>query len=381
MHSLLINRSDFKKALDLCEKVVPAKGARACLKSVKVDYEKNRLTVAATDLEAYVVVSLEAECTEKGSVLLPCSTVKQIVAESDVEKLEIQLGDTIAKVCIGFDEFEIPTMPIDEFPDLPTIPKSKDVIKADSMALKKALYRALIVAPSATDQSRHSFTGVRLRLKAEKILHVVAIAGSHFVSSNVECDAKTEALEYYNSTTRAILLPNEFAKLLHDCCGEWESTAAPIELIRTGNKIIARTGNVLMQSLLVEGHCPNYERVIESAGCDKELVVKVSDLQKAMRKAQIMANAETSGVRFNFTQAKITISSADEKKGKGRIEIECEFSDETPLENIMKYDIVQDGVKMYDEGEKAMLELKNPTSPVIWRHKDFVFMLSPITGK
>lgn len=382
MPSFTINRESFAKALQLCERVVPAKGSRVCLRCVKIEFDRGHVLLTASDLEATVEIHIAAETQEKATVLIPCNVLRQIVAEATSDQVSVILEKTVAKIVYGFDEFEVSTSDAKDFPEMKGYSDEDPWISAGPMDLQQAIKRALIVAPEASEQGRHSYTGICLRLKKATVLHAAAIAGTHFCYANIGCTSGNKPEAFFDAgATKPALVPNKFCKLLMDACG-MSASGQTAQIIGAGNQLYVKIGDLTLSTLLIQATFPDYERVLKMATATKEVRIKVADVSKAMSKARIMVNEETSGVVFNFEESKLTIRSMDSNKGKGKVEIPCELQCEDPQhETIIRYDIVADAAKMYGEDETAVIEMDKPASPVTFRHKEFVFMLSPITGK
>jgi len=377
MFSFALSRESLKRTLDLCSKVIPGKAASAHLKCVKVVAKKDKVTFSATDLEASVVVSNEAEIKNSGEILISGDTFSRIVSEVTADLVNVQCDDDQVTVSAGFDEFEIMAQKVDLFPNLEPSDSDSPVVKMDSKQFAAALTRALRVAPDSADTGTRAI-GINLHLPSKLkggTFRCVATTGRNLIVCNTPCESLNGADKFFSNDDRTVMVPNKFSHMMVTACSQFEGE---IQIIGYDNRIVYKAGNVEISSLMIQTNFPKYEQIM-SPKTDKEARFNIAELASAMRKASIVSNPETMGVNLKFSESGCTVQSAGADKGRGKVIVACEYEAEKDLELILKHDLVTVATKMYDGDEKCLIEMGDPSAPVIWRHKDFIYMLCPIS--
>ena len=80
------------------------------------------------------------------------------------------------------------------------------------------------------------------------------------------------------------------------------------------NRILFVTGDRLLASNLVEGNFPPYKDVIPKDG-DKKAIIDTQVLVSAVRRAALLTNEESKGVRFAFSPEGLKLSSRAPENG------------------------------------------------------------------
>jgi DNA polymerase-3 subunit beta len=94
----------------------------------------NDITLSASDLETSAKSSFSAEIKEKGRVLVPGRLLAEISRALPNKPVSFTLDGSRVLVTAGSAKFTLPTLPINEYPNLPTMPETSGLIASDLFA-------------------------------------------------------------------------------------------------------------------------------------------------------------------------------------------------------------------------------------------------------
>jgi DNA polymerase-3 subunit beta len=158
--TLSIARQSLKTALGkLATAVDTSSKAHDLAKHVRLDVAPGRLTLTATDFEAFVRLHVPCEADGEASVLLPAKTLAEFVSSlPPVGAVTLVVSATRAVLSAGRARFELAGMNAGEFPELPEV--TGDAATVEASTFLDAIARA--VTHASTEDVRASLNVVRL---------------------------------------------------------------------------------------------------------------------------------------------------------------------------------------------------------------------------
>lgn len=123
------------------------------------------VTLSASDLETSAKSSFEAEIKEKGRVLVPGRLLSEISKALPNKTVSFTLDGSRVLVTAGSAKFTLPTLPINEYPNLPTLPETSGNIGSELFAT--AVNQVAIAA--GRDDSLPTLTGIHVDINKETI--------------------------------------------------------------------------------------------------------------------------------------------------------------------------------------------------------------------
>ena len=125
----------------------------------------NDITLSASDLETSAKSSFSAEIKEKGRVLVPGRLLAEISRALPNKPVSFTLDGSRVLVSAGSAKFTLPTLPINEYPNLPTMPETSGQIASDLFAT--AVNQVAVAA--GRDDSLPTLTGIHVDINKETI--------------------------------------------------------------------------------------------------------------------------------------------------------------------------------------------------------------------
>ncbi len=134
------------------------------LLGIVIDAQKD-VTLSASDLETSAKSSFNADVKEAGRVLVPGRLLSEISKNLPNKPVSFTLDGSRVLVTAGSAKFTLPTLPINEYPNLPTLPETSGNITSDLFAT--AVNQVAIAA--GRDDSLPTLTGIHVDINKESI--------------------------------------------------------------------------------------------------------------------------------------------------------------------------------------------------------------------
>lgn len=320
----IVSKREFVKGLARVQNVADKRSAMPILTNVLIASDgKGSLRLAATDLLLSVSCMVPADVRKGGSVALPARALFDMVKALPEGDVQIVVGSNFsARVSGGRRRFELVGMPGEDFPQLPS---------ADKAELREMPVDALceLIALSAfsmsNDDTRPHLAGALLE-SDEKGLRMVTTDGHRL--SKAERPTSSEGI-----AAQSLLIPakgvHELKRLLDEVKAETKGSGADanantVSIGKAGaNLFIKREGTTLAVKL-VEATFPSYQQVIPSS-IERVARISRSGLLEALRAVSLVAADRTSGVKLQFSNGKVVITSENPDVGAGTDELEIDY--------------------------------------------------------
>lgn len=383
---VICDRAALLDAINLVSAVVASRTPRPQLTCVKFVAETidgaSRLTLAATDAEISLrLITRQVDVQEPGEALIPGDKLKQIVSAEDNEPtLTIETEKDQCHIRGADAHFRLHGYPPEDFPPIPDFADiisgtqaTKAVFSHSASALDEMIARTAFA--TARENSRYAINGVLIQRLGKK-LEMVATDGRRLALSRsnlkdvdkdappVSCIAPTKAL-------------NLLQRLIDD-------PEMQVRIAITENQILFSLGDgdnarAVLASNLVEGTFPPYEDVIPKDQ-DKKVTFDRDVLSSAVKRAALLTNEESRGVRMAFRggDKKLELSSRAPEMGEAEINIDLAGYDGEDIEIGFNPNFITDALKVVTDPE-VILELKAPNRPGLFKSgSEFTYVVMPV---
>ncbi len=399
---VICDRGALLDAVNLVAAVVPLRTPTPVLSCIKLTATKagggGELTLAGSDGETSLVISIQqVDVQEPGEALVLADKLRQIIsAEEGEPTLTLESGGGS-----GGDQlhirganahFRVVGYPASEYPPVPDFAK---VVSATGPDAPKTVYTqsagslqhlvSRTVFATARETSRYAINGVLLKRDGKKI-EMVATDGRRLALSRATLENQGKGAGAAGGAVSCIVPTKALSmvtKLIMD-------DADPVRIAITDSRIYFAfdTGmddkpaapRALLASSLVEGTFPPYEDVIPKDQ-DKKITADREGFGLAVRKAAVLTNEESRGVRMNFTTAdrRLKLSSRAPEMGEAEIQVDLNSFEGSDIEISFNPAFITDALKVVDEPE-VIIELKAPNKPGLIRTStgDFLYVVMPV---
>ncbi len=387
---VIINRAGLLDAINNVSAVVAARTPRPQLTGVRLTARKagksGELILAATDAEISLRLTIApVEVVEPGDALIPADKLRQIIsAEEHEPTLTLEAEGDDCHVRGGDAHFKILGFPAADFPPLPEFEKmvaGKDgqakarTVFSQSAGLLNTMISRTVFA-TARENSRYAINGVLLKRDGKR-LEMVATDGRRLAL----CRQSVGPAEK-DSPAISCIVPTKALALLQRLLGGADDA---VQIAIGDNQILFSIGTeesgvrAVLSSNLVEGAFPPYEDVIPKDQ-DKRVVFDRDLLSSAVRRAGLLTNEESRGVRmkFNSAEKQVELSSRSPEMGEAQVQVDATSYEGDNIEIGFNPQYITDALKVIADPE-VILELKAPNKPgLVKSGTDFVYVVMPV---
>lgn len=388
---VICERGALLEAVNIVGATASARSPKPQLTCVKFSAKRSgkggagTVTLSATDGEVSIRMGTgRVEVKEDGEVLIPADKFRAIVSAQDNEPtLTVEAEGDVCTIRGADAKFKVFGFGADEFPAMADFPADNaGVLSVSSDALAQLIGRTIFSTSKET--SRYAINGVLLKRSGKKV-EMVATDGRRLALAR----ASLEAAPAGNDAVSCII-PTKALSIVQRLLPQGESSA-PVRIALTDNQVLfllpdGENGSgpgTLLTSNLVEGTFPPYEDVIPKDQ-DKRATFDVEVLGSAVKRAALLTNEESRGVRMSFTgnadskSRGLKIWSRAAEMGEAEVECEMEGYEGAEIEIAFNPLFITDALKVIDS-EQVIMELKAPNKPGLIRSgPDFVYVVMPV---
>lgn len=362
---VICDRGVLVEALNLAGAVVVSRTPKPVLLCVKLTADKAGLRIAATDLEVGIDLTIEqVEVAEPGEAVVPADKLNAIVRESVDPTITIETEGEAAHIQGADSHFKLLGHAPDEFPPVAGFGGEQD-FSVNAGTLADLIHKTIFA--TARETSRYAINGVLLERDGKKVSLIATDGRRLAVARGSATDAKGDGVDCIVPTKALNLL----TRLLDD-------PGEDVKVRIADSQAHFETSRATMTSNLVEGNFPPYKDVVPKDQ-DRKGTFKTDLLASGVRRASLLTNEESKGVKFAFTKDALTLSSRAPEMGESEVTVACEAYDGDGVEIGFNPQFVSDGLKVVDADE-VTLEFKASNKPGVMRtDNDFLYVIMPVS--
>ncbi len=359
---LKVQKDALLKALQTVTTVMGIRTTLPVLNNIRLDAEKGRLCLTATDLLMYLQLYCPAEVTTPGATTLPGKTLLNIVRELTESTLELDINEKhIASLVAGSSSYDLIGMSEEDFPPLEKH-ETKYTYCLPQPTLRALIRRTLYAA--SDDEQRALLHSVLLSFKKGH-LSVVATDGKRLALA--ECE-----VEHLENAEGDYILPARAASIMETVL----SDDGDVKLLASKKGVVLQTENDTLGTKLVEGTYPNYRQVIPGESAER-VIVERELLLGALRRSALFVGTRDVPTKVTLTTNRLTLVTTCPDVGEAREVIPVRYSGRD-LSIAFNPHYLMDPLKVLDRDEVS-IELTDSLSPGVIRcDEPFLYVLMPV---
>jgi DNA polymerase III subunit beta len=358
-------REELAQKLGVVGRAVSSRTSVNILTGIMLRADDGRLSLAATDMEISLRVTLDAQVEEEGSVVIPGRLLVDIVRllPAGEVTLEHRAEEGIAHLVCGSASYGLHTYSPDDFPRLP------EIAPDESFSIERAalLDTIMKVGRSASrDESRPVLTGVLVRFEAGKL--IMAATDSYRLSVK-----ETEINEGPAGEIEAIVPARALSELARI------AQASDADSLTVGiqeNQIVFGVDDVWLTARRIDGQFPNYRQLLPET-FEAEVELPREELLDVVRRTGLMAQRK-SPLRLRFEEGQLTISAQTQDVGEAHESLPAAYTAD-PIEIGFNAEFLRDGLESLED-DQVRLRLISPLRPGLIQGAgdDFLYLIMPI---
>lgn len=359
-----VNRNALADVLVSASGIASARTTKDVLKCVRLTAAGDELLVGATDLEVALRGSIrQVEIQRPGDILVPADKLTQIARESTDETLTVVVEEQVCHVRGQDSHFEVYGQDPKDFPPIPDLAGEPDVEVAVDVLCRLIEQTSFSVAKENT---RYAINGVLWEKKGKK-LRFVATDGRRLARAvGVATKAK--------SGDASMIVPSRTIHVLQRVLAGGEGQAA---ISFSENQVITRCDGYVISSALVEGQFPNYDEVIPKDN-DKVIELSTEEFISAVRRAALLTNEQSKGVRLSFSSEKLILSSRAPEQGEATISMRAGYNGDN-IDIGFNPNFLLDALRVAG-APTVSFELKETNRPGVMKAgTEFLYVVMPVS--
>jgi DNA polymerase-3 subunit beta len=270
------------------------------------------LHLSSFDYEVSARVEVAAEVADAGTVLVSGRLLADISRALPARPVDVVTDGSRVSLTCGASRFTLLTMPVEEYPTLPTMPDGSGVVAGDVFTQSVAQ----VTVAASRDETLPILTGVRMEIEGDTL--------TLLATDRYRLAMRT--LPWRPSSPGISTVALVRARTLSDVSKALGSSADVTLALATGGAtelIGFEAGGRRTTSLLVDGEYPKV-RSLFPAESPSYAVVATHGLVEAVRRVALVAERNTP-VRLSFTEGSVTLEAGQGEDAQASEAVECSF--------------------------------------------------------
>ena len=352
-----VSREEFADSVAWVARSLPSRPPVPVLGGVLLDATEQGLTVSGFDYEVSAQVRVGAEVGSVGQVLVSGKLLADITKSLPNKPVDVTLEGTRVLITCGSAKFSLPTMPVEDYPQLPQLPQQTGSIPADLFS--EAISQVAVAA--GKDDTLPMLTGIRVEIERNAI---VLAATDRFRLAVRELEWSPSNPD----TTAAVLIP---AKTLSESAKTLAGDAtSPVELALGSGSAVGNDGLLGIvndgrrtTTRLLDAEFPKFRQLLPSEHTALA-TVEIAPLVEAIKRVALVAERGAQ-VRLQFSTEGLLLSAGGDDAGRAEEGLNAMFQGE-PLTIAFNPGYLIDGLSSL-HSEQVLFGFTTPSRPAVLR--------------
>lgn len=359
---LQVTQENFNHALSSVARIADTHGTLPILANVLIKAAKNRLSVAATNLNIGITVFIGAKIESEGEITVPAALLASFISSLPSGVIHLELEDKKLKIKTDQYNSNINGISAEDFPVMPAI-EGGETIEIKAGELKKALQQvAFSASPTG---SRPALSGVYFSSSSNN-LFIAATDGSRLAEKTIQL----------KNSNVSMLVP---ATAMNDLLRIITDDTDKIKITINDQQALFSFGDAELVTRLIDSAYPNYKPLIPSKSSTKASL-KRADLLNIVKVSGLFAR-ETGGsitIEVNEENQNVQIKSLASQLGENNAQANAKVSGSGSITLNSRYLI--DGINAFN-GEDINFSFNGKLEPVLLsdsKDPSYVHVIMPL---
>ncbi|MFC9979146.1 DNA polymerase III subunit beta [Gordonia sp. NPDC127522] len=352
-----VARDEFADSVAWVARSLPSRPPVPVLGCVVLNVGENGLTVSGFDYEVSAQENLGAEVAEPGQVLVSGRLLADITKALPNKPVDVTLDGARVAITCGSAKFSLPTMPVEDYPQLPDVPSVTGTIPSQLFA--EAISQVAVAA--GKDDTLPMLTGVRVEIEGNS---VVLAATDRFRLAVRELQWEPSDPD----TKGAVLVP---AKTLSESAKTAGAEGTGVVSLAFGGGAAIGSDGILgilgetkkTTTRLLDAEFPKFRQLLP-ASHTAVATIDSGPLIEAIRRVALVAERGAQ-VRMEFSEGSVLLTAGGDEAGKAEEELPVSFQGE-PLTIAFNPGYLQDGLSAIN-ADAVDFGFTTPSRPAVLR--------------
>ncbi|MGW4098495.1 DNA polymerase III subunit beta [Mycobacterium sp. NPDC004974] len=348
-------REDFADAVAWVARNLPTRPTIPVLAGVLLTGTDEGLTISGFDYEVSAEVRVSAEIASPGSVLVSGRLLSDITKALPAKPVELSVEGTRVALTCGSARFSLPTLAVEDYPALPTLPDETGVVSSDLFA--EAIGQVAVAA--GRDDTLPMLTGIRVEISGES---VVLAATDRFRLAVRELTWETSA----SDIETAVLVP---AKTLAEAA-KAGTDGNQVHLSLGSGASVGKDGLLGIRSngkrsttRLLDAEFPKFRQLLPTEHT-AVATIGVAELTEAIKRVALVADRGAQ-IRMEFGDEVLRLSAGADDVGRAEEDLPVDFAGD-PLTIAFNPTYLTDGLSSL-HSDRVTFGFTTPSRPAVLR--------------
>ncbi|MCA1337380.1 DNA polymerase III subunit beta [Pseudooceanicola marinus] len=309
----VIPRQELKAATTLLNKVIDRRNTIPILGYLRIEVRNNQVILKATDLDAELTITLEAETEGEADIMVAARILAgfaptaagpvtlSLIAKQDMDEIRLDDGETI----ITLNDH----MPAADYPAL-TSPKLHPAfsISQDQASRLIRLSQHCI----SNEETRYYLNGIFLTADPERGT-VRAVATDGHRMARIDTDEPADLSGIPGDERKGVIIPRAYVGALHAIFGKGGNE--PVSFALAESHLRVECANVELRCKTIDGTYPDYARVIPPISQAMRAQLSGPALKRMAALAEQICSSSWSIVELNLGDGRMIAKSPHAAEG------------------------------------------------------------------
>jgi len=311
----VVERDPLIDAVNWVARSLSTRPIQTTLLGIMIDVSTS-ITLTGSDLETSTKATISADIATKGRVLVPGRLLAEIVRSLPTKPVTFLLDGTRVLVTAGSAKFTLPTLPVNEYPNLPTLPQTAGEIPGEVFAT--AVHQVAVAA--GKDDSLPTLTGVHIEITKTTIT-MAATDRYRLAVKEINWSPKDQNLEA-STLLRARTLVDAAKSLI----GSGQITFA-LSPTTSNEKLVGFVSDEkTMTSRTLDGSFPPFRHLLP-AESTAEAIIEVEPFLDSVRRVALVTD-KTVPLRLIFSNNLLHLEAGTGEDAQATEELNINYSGE-----------------------------------------------------
>lgn len=286
------------------------------LLGIMIEAKNNIVVLSGSDLETSSKATFQADVKEPGKVLVPGRLLAEISRSLPSKPISITLDGTRVFVTSGSSKFTLPTLSVEEYPNLPELPETTGSVDAEVFATAVAQ----VAIAAGKDDSLPTLTGVHVEISEDSVTLAATdryrLAVRQFNWAPAQPGVSTTSLMRGRTLAEA-------AKSLADS----KNVSLSFAPSTSNDRLAGFAGDgKTMTSRMLDGTFPPYRHLLP-AEATATAVIEVAQFLDSVRRVALVTD-KTVPLRLDFTKGSLSLEAGTGEEAQANETLDIDFSGE-----------------------------------------------------
>ncbi|WP_297850802.1 DNA polymerase III subunit beta [uncultured Corynebacterium sp.] len=336
--SFRVHKDDLSDAVAWVARNLPTKNTQPVLRAVVITADDNGLELAGFDYEVSTRVRISAEVNEPGRVAVAGKLMADIVSNMPAKPVEVSVDNSRLLLQGGSARFELPLMPLDDYPQLPTLPEVTGTL--DTSTFVNAVTQ--VASAAGRDDTLPMLTGVHMEISGNQV-NLAATDRFRLALRSLEWEPVSGDVQAKLLVPAKTLLDN--ARTLDTHLEE------PVEIaVGTGENVGGdglfglHSDNRETTTRMLDAEFPNIQPLLPKTHTSMASV-EIAPLVEAIRRVSLVADRNAQ-LRMHFKQGEVTLYASGADSGEASESLQCAFTGADELLIAFNSGYLRDGLSV-----------------------------------